>query len=101
MLTAAALLVAAVAWLEEDAARRLGAAGVAALALGIAAGRVPGGTSAPPTFLAINAGLQLLGVAVCLAALLRGDVGKARARLAGPVLGVAGAVLAGSTLVPL
>ena len=101
MLTAAALFVAGVALLENHRLRRLGAAGATALALGIAAARLPAAASAPPAFLAVNAGLQLLGAAVCLTAVAWGGRGTRGLELVGPVVGLAGAALAGATLIPL
>lgn len=94
MLTAVTLLLAGVAWLEDGPARRMGAAGLLALGVGIAASRVPEVAPSPPAFQAVNAGLLGLGIAVCLAALALSGWRARGAGLIGPLAGGAGGLLA-------
>ena len=93
MVIAAALLAAGIATLEEGPARRLGAAGLVALALGIAASGLPAPSSARG-FLAVNAGLILLGTTASVAALVLAARQARGAGLLGPLVGAAGGVLA-------
>jgi hypothetical protein len=93
MLTAWALLLAGVAWLEDGPTRRMGAAGLLVLGMGIAASRVPAAVPPPRTFLAVNAGLLGLGIVVCLAALARSGWRARGAGLIGPLAGGSGGLL--------
>jgi hypothetical protein len=93
LLTAVALLLAGVAWLEDGPARRMGAAGLLALGVGVAASTVPAVAPRPPAFLAVNAGLLGVGIAVCLAALALGGWRARGAGLIGPLAGGAGGLL--------
>jgi hypothetical protein len=97
MLTAALLLVVGVALMDRPGGRRLGASGLVAFAVGLA-GSAGAAAAPPPSFLAVNAGLLLLGMVLCLgqaAAAIRGG----RVLRAGALVTAAGALLAARAVV--
>ncbi|HUF35309.1 MAG TPA: hypothetical protein VMN37_05120 [Gemmatimonadales bacterium] len=100
-MTGAALLLGGIALIADAGRRRLGALGLVALGLATAAAGLAPGVPAPPGFLAINAGLGLLGGLLCLTPLAAAGRRARGLEVAGPVLGVVGWLLAARELFPL
>ncbi|HEX6105032.1 MAG TPA: hypothetical protein VFZ26_05570 [Gemmatimonadales bacterium] len=100
MMAGAAVLVAGVALTDDMPARRVGAAGLVALGLGLAALQATEGAPGPGRFLLFNTGLLALGTALGVGAAVLG-MARARGRArAGPVLLPVGIGLLTIDLVP-
>ena len=100
MLTAGSLMLLGTALVDDPASRRLGAAGLVAFGLGLAASTITPGLQPPPAFLNINFGLLLLGTALCLASFIGAGRGARGFALVGPLVGAVGALLAGRAMIP-
>ena len=103
MLTAAALMVLGVVLGCRPETRAPGPVGLVAIAVGLAAGRAAGtATPAPAEFLAVNAGLELLGLLLVAAALARSSHGsRGIVTRTGVAAGALGVLLGFAAAVPL